>query len=122
MNYQSCTIEELISFSNSGDIKVSVEIARRVSGGLLEEYDDAIYNLEEDVATLDAKYDELLEEEARLNQTIDELRESLSDLENELDNLESLDSIEFDTMELSLSDIECLGQYHEQADQLVFGE
>ena len=36
--------------------------------------------------------------------------------------LEDLDSVEFDTMELSLSDIECLGQYHEQADQLVFGE
>ena len=36
--------------------------------------------------------------------------------------LEALDGVEFDTMELSLSDIECLGQYHQQADQLVFGE
>ena len=79
MNYQSCTIEELIPFSNSGDIKASVEIARRVCEGLLDEYDDTISSLENDVATLDAEYDELLEEETRLNQTIEELKESLSE-------------------------------------------
>ena len=71
MNYQSCTIEELIPFSSSGDIKASVEIARRVSESLLEEYEDTVSSLEEELQQVVLECDDLLEEETRLNQTIE---------------------------------------------------
>ena len=92
MNYQSCTIEELISFSNFGDIKASVEIARRVSEGLLDQYEDNLSTLERELETLGGYYEDLLEEEISLNQTIEELKESLPELdfdkEREIEKLE----------------------------------
>ena len=100
MNYQSCTIEELISFSNFGDIKASVEIARRVSEGLLDQYEDNLSTLERELETLGGDYEDLLEEESRLNQTIGELNDSLSDLEFEKDwEISNLEGEVFDSQQ-----------------------
>ena len=39
-----------------------------------------------------------------------------------IEELDALDSLEFETLELSLADIELLADYHASADEFLFGE
>ena len=39
-----------------------------------------------------------------------------------IQELDDLESLEFETLELSLSDIELLADYHASADEFLFGE
>ena len=97
MNYQSCTTEELTSLFQGGDSYAAHEIARRVSEGLLDSYEQDIYNLEDKIEHQDSEYDGLLEEETRLNQTIEELKDGLSELEFDKEReIEKLEGEVFD--------------------------
>ena len=113
MNYQSCTLEELTSLFEGGDSYAAHEIARRVSEGLLEDYEVAFVNLEQQIETGEQNYEDLLEEETRLNQTIEELKESLSDsysdkdyeVSNLVDEVSDLES-EVSNLEGQIVDLE----------------
>ena len=86
MNYQSFTIEELISFYEGGDSHATTEIARRVSEGLLDSYEQTIHNLEDKIEHQDSEYDDLLEVEVELNNTIKQFTQNIYDLEDTLED------------------------------------